>query len=197
VIGCDVMLGSVIQSASAHATSALSPYVVGALTSAIIIGIGWFVVSTQRVTEELTKERRAAYIALLQQADELHGRFGGAEPFEEKAKKDRDENVTELKRRSSAAEFLSSNVMRDSKRQRLLVDAAMRGDTDQFAYARSEFLEVGRIDSHWNSHRRRVLAWHRRRLLGRWRLKDAAREFVASVWQRPNFAAFRKRWQRS
>jgi hypothetical protein len=49
--------------------------VVTAAVAVLGLVIGWFLIGTQRVTEELTKERRAAYVKLVVKADELHDRW--------------------------------------------------------------------------------------------------------------------------
>ena len=134
--------------------STISAYVVG-IASSLGVVAGWFVASTKRLTEELTKERRAAYVALLTKADEVHDLLMTSRESKEllsdaEWSKTRDEAVAELKRLNSAAEFLSTNIMRDSNRQQRFVDASIHGDPE-FDDMRSKFLVSARLDSHWNS----------------------------------------------
>lgn len=105
--------------------------------------VGWFVIGTQRVTEELTSQRRAAYAAVLEQADRAAD-LGGS--------------TAELRRAVRAAEFLASERMYAAQRlPALLVDVG----SDEWHRQVAWFRAVARRESHRNSSLRRW--WDRRR----------------------------------
>ncbi|WP_151083305.1 hypothetical protein [Nocardioides cynanchi] len=113
----------------------------GVATAGIIIG--WFVIGTQRVTEELTKERRAAYGRVLSEAALMADDATSLSPGFEQA--------------VLAAQFLSSGTMHRSGRLRALLDAP---DTEAWRSNLEWFSELARFESHRNSSTRR---WLRRR----------------------------------
>src|SRR4051812_24108384 len=53
------------------ASTEITAPVIAASLATLGLVVGWFVIGTQRVTEELTKERRQAYVALLAKVDEV------------------------------------------------------------------------------------------------------------------------------
>jgi hypothetical protein len=53
------------------ASTALTTTVITTTVAVLGIVIGWFVIGTQRVTEDLTRERRQAYVDLLAAVDEI------------------------------------------------------------------------------------------------------------------------------
>ena len=65
----------------------------------------------------------------------------------------------ELERLGSAAEFLSSNEMRQSGRLHQFIESAT-DDDDDFERIRCGFLDAARLDTHRNSSWRRWLARH-------------------------------------
>ena len=111
--------------------------------AAISIIVGWFVIGTQRVTEELTADRRKAYLEVLAQADTIASNpaadFG---PFI---------------RAVWAADFVASDEMYEARRlPKLLHDIGSKAWKDEVEH----FSELARFESLRNSSMRRRL--HRR-----------------------------------
>ncbi|MGZ6564429.1 MAG: hypothetical protein ACXVH3_35375 [Solirubrobacteraceae bacterium] len=138
--------------------------VITASVAVLGLVIGWFVIGTQRVTEELTKERREAYLKLVVKADELHDTWGtrqretSADPNPGSQHNLADGDATELSRLASAAEFLSSDEMMRSCVMHRFVHSAIDGPRDEFQKARRRFVDAARLDAHWNSRLRRKRA---------------------------------------
>lgn len=124
------------------------------LTTASVV-IGWFVTGTQRVTEELTKERRQAYRELLAQTDDLRGWWTRDPALAQPPRRPDPREVKELRRLASAAQLLSSEEMLSSGRLSSLIQAAVDDDASGYETARDEFLTAARLDSHRNSSRLR------------------------------------------
>jgi hypothetical protein len=119
-----------------------------ALLTAVVgltgILVGWFVSGTQRVNEELTKERRAAYAKVLAGADAIRA--------------DRSVDIREFERAVLAGDFLSSRQMYESGRLRALLD---RIGSSEWQAELDWFRELARDETQKNSVTRRWL--HRRR----------------------------------
>jgi hypothetical protein len=106
--------------------------------------VGWFVGGTQRVNEELIKERRAAYAKALAAADAIAA--------------DRSVDTREFEQAVRAADFLSSPQMYKTGRLRALLDRIGSSEwQDQVDW----FRELARAETQKNSATRRWL--HRRR----------------------------------
>jgi hypothetical protein len=132
--------------------------VITATVAVLGLVIGWFVIGTQRVTEELTKERRAAYVKLVVKADELHDPWDprGSETSGQVSPRPRPnladgKFAEQLKRLASAAEFLSSDEMRESCLMHRFVESAIAGQWDEYQKVRCKFLNAARLDAHRNS----------------------------------------------
>jgi len=111
------------------------PLITAAIAAAGIV-VGWFVIGTQRVTEELTKERRSAYARVLAQADEIAADRGNQLAFERAVRK---------------AEFLCSDRMYEG---RCLPGLVIAVDKKDWA-AVERFRVLARFESHRNSILRR------------------------------------------
>lgn len=136
-----------LESASGHELGALlggdmeDTIAVAALAlTNIALLVGWVVSGTQRVTEELTTERRSAYIDLLVCADAIRSSRSSPEdirPLEERAL------------------FLATQEMFDAGLiERLVAGVA---DDKEWRLARSDFLRAARFESHHNTTVRRKL----------------------------------------
>jgi hypothetical protein len=138
-------------------------------TSVAVLGIvvGWFVIGTQRVTEELTRERRKAYVDLLAEVDEMRAvHLARSEPAAGQRLTPPDappsDELAGARRQSldglrSTAELLSSDQMRRSKLLTSLV-AMKHADEDSWSVVRDRFLIAARLDTHRNSSRLRSWA---------------------------------------
>lgn len=110
-----------------------------ALTNLALL-VGWVVSGTQRVTEELTTERRRAYMDLLVCAEAI------------RSKRSQPHEIRPLAER---AQFLASHEMFESGLIERLVSGI--GADHGWAKARSDFLRAARFESHHNTAiRRRV-----------------------------------------
>jgi hypothetical protein len=113
--------------------------IVSPLVAVVALVVGWFVLGTQRVTEELTKERRLAYAEVLRQAKmRKQGRKGSA-AFEEAIRK---------------AHFLSSSPMYRARRLPALLESA---GTDRWDSELQWFTELARFETQRNSSLRRLI----------------------------------------
>src|SRR4051794_25098247 len=107
------------------ASTAISTTLITTSVAALAIIIGWFVIGTQRVTEELTSERRKAYVDLLAELDDLRAaRLVRSEPSPgqpltplnaPRPDQSAGEPNCSLRRLCGTAELLSSDEMQRSK----------------------------------------------------------------------------------
>ncbi|HEX3929925.1 MAG TPA: hypothetical protein VHW64_04435 [Nocardioides sp.] len=111
----------------------MSAAILSPALAVVALVVGWFVLGTQRVTEELTKERRLAYAEVLRQARvRKSGRKGDA-AFEEAIRK---------------AHFLSSSSMYRARRLPALLESV---GTDRWASELQWFTELARFETQRNS----------------------------------------------
>lgn len=115
----------------------LLPVIVLAATNMALI-VGWIVTGTQRVTETLTTERRAAYAELLSAADAA--RLGDV---------DADTLAAAIRR----AEFLASSEMACSPLFERLASSAVTGR--DWNRVRAAFFQAARFETQENSATRR------------------------------------------
>lgn len=104
--------------------------------------VGWLVSGTQRVAEELTKDRRTSYSELLCAA--LAVRNGRAEP-------------SSLAEHVERAEFVSSSQMRESRLIQHL-EACVVADEPTWSDARARYMTAARFEAHHNQATRRRLS---------------------------------------
>lgn len=130
--------------------------VVALLLTNVALIIGWVVAGTQRVTEELTRERRETYSELLCCARSV--REGGKTP----------EDLASVVER---AELVSSREMYWSKYIPHL-EASAQAEEDEWSEARMFLFDAARFESLFNSSTRRLL--HRSSVYGLLRAKEKA-----------------------
>ncbi|HEX5087997.1 MAG TPA: hypothetical protein VFV89_09315 [Nocardioides sp.] len=124
----------------------MSEALITAAIATVGIVVGWFVIGTQRVTEELTKDRRTAYAAVLAEAEEIVAeRAVSHTAFEQAVRK---------------AEFLCSERMYEARCLPGLLNGVGGDDWKQ---AVNEFRDLARFESHRNSWTRRLLRRRRYR----------------------------------
>jgi hypothetical protein len=109
---------------------------------AIGLIVGWFVSGYQRVTEQLTAERRTAYLELLDAA--------------ENANDDPEPNRDKLKHAAEHAEFVCSKQMLEHQRIEKLVAAV---DSGTWMHERQLFIAPARYESQVNSYWGRRIRW--------------------------------------
>ena len=117
--------------------------VVTVLVGTICLIFGWLISGYQKITEQLTEERRGAYLTLLHAADD--------------ANKNPRADRTALERAANDAEFICSNQMMKAGRIKKLLEAV---NSESWENERERFFKVARYESQNNSY------WDRRR---RWR----------------------------
>lgn len=100
----------------------------------IALVVGWLVSGTQRVTEALTSERRAAYLELLSAAD---------------ATRRGDHDSARLALAVQRAEFVASDEMNEARLIHTLEQAAQDGE--RWPEARDRFFTAARFETQQNS----------------------------------------------
>lgn len=124
--------------------------VIALVVANIALVIGWLVSGTQRVAEDLVKERRTRYLALLTAVEKSRHASVAA-----------DADVGDVAACRTAAEFVATDKMIDSGLIARLAQSAT-ADEGTWAAARAAFLVAARQESQHNQATRR---WLRRRSL--------------------------------